>query len=173
MKGVDSGSSDTRLMDQKQVCRCQSILCAMKTLRANGEQTSLPSSGELHGDWKNDQRNGKGVIIYASTSERYEGEFQNDKKKGKGIYNFSCGERYEGNFKDNLKQGYGNLEYENGARYNGQWGDDKCNGKGKMIDYNKEIDDADPWIIALAKEESEKPSLFSEQHIVVSTEKPT
>lgn len=40
-----------------------------------------------------------------------------------------------------------------------------------LIDYNKEIDDADPWIIAIAKEESEKPRLFSEQYIVVSTEK--
>ena len=42
-----------------------------------------------------------------------------------------------------------------------------------LIDHNKEIDDSDPWIIALAKEESEKTSLLTEQHIVVSTEKPT
>lgn len=41
-----------------------------------------------------------------------------------------------------------------------------------LINYDKEIDDADPWIIALAKEESEKSSLFHIENIIVSTEEP-
>jgi len=39
-----------------------------------------------------------------------------------------------------------------------------------LIDYRKEQDDADPWVIALAKEVNEKESLFSKEIIVVSEE---
>lgn len=39
-----------------------------------------------------------------------------------------------------------------------------------LIDYKKEKDEADPWVIALAKEEIEEPGLFGKEVIVVSEE---
>ena len=36
-----------------------------------------------------------------------------------------------------------------------------------LIDYKKEKDEADPWIIALAKEEIEKRDLFSEEREII------
>ena len=41
-----------------------------------------------------------------------------------------------------------------------------------LIDYKKEKDEADPWVIALAKEEIEMPGLFKRDVIVVSQESP-
>jgi hypothetical protein len=43
----------------------------------------------------------------------------------------------------------------------------------KLIDYKKEKDQADPWIIALARELNEQPSLFETEVIVVSQESKT
>lgn len=43
-----------------------------------------------------------------------------------------------------------------------------------LIDYKKEKDEADPWIIALAKEEMEKKDLFSaEREIILASEEST
>ena len=39
------------------------------------------------GNWKNDQKSGKGVYFFAETGERYSGDWENDQKvEGKGVY---------------------------------------------------------------------------------------
>ena len=45
--------------------------------------------------------------MYYNTGDRYEGDFKNDLKNGKGIIYYKNGGRYEGDFKNNLRDGKG------------------------------------------------------------------
>ena len=81
------------------------------------------------GEWKDGQRNGKGIYHYADGS-RYEGEWKDGQINGKGIYYYEDGTRYEGEWKDAQRNGKGIFHYASGSRYEGEWKDGQINGKG-------------------------------------------
>ena len=61
---------------------------------------------------KDGQRNGKGIFIWSTEDSKghtYQGEWKDDEKIGKGIYKYANGEIYEGEWKDN--EVVGNLKY--------------------------------------------------------------
>lgn len=94
---------------------------------ANGIGTGVweRSGGVYKGEWKDNQRHGKGVYTWKD-GERYEGAFENDQRTGFGSYNWSSGERYEGNWVNNRRQGTGTLYDPDGnISYQGQWEKDK------------------------------------------------
>ncbi len=49
---------------------------------------------QLLGQYKDDQRNGKGTCYYVS-GDKYTGDFVNDKYGGQGVYIWANGNRYE------------------------------------------------------------------------------
>jgi hypothetical protein len=57
-------------------------------------------SGKLYeGEFKNNNMDGKGVIIWPDES-RYEGDFHSGKMHGKGTKHFANGNRYIGDWKN-------------------------------------------------------------------------
>jgi len=85
--------------------------------------------GKYEGDFKNDIREGKG-IIYCDNGDRYEGELKNNKFEGNGIFYYNDGDRYEGDWKNGKKEGKGIMYYNNGDKYDGYWENDLMEGKG-------------------------------------------
>ena len=67
------------------------------------------NNGEKYeGGWKNNKKEGEGVLI--NKKEKYEGEFKNDMKNGKGTIYYDDGSIYDGYFKDDKKiKGLGEL----------------------------------------------------------------
>ena len=85
--------------------------------------------GKYIGEFKNDLREGKGIIYY-NDGDRYEGEFKNDLRDGKGNYYFNDGSRYEGDWKIDLREGKGIFYYNNGNKYEGDFKNGLGEGKG-------------------------------------------
>ena len=81
------------------------------------------------GDWKDDERIGKGVY-YCANGDKFEGEFVDGKLNGKGIFYWAGGDRYEGDYVNDNKEGKGTYYYASGNKYVGDWKDNKRTGKG-------------------------------------------
>ena len=60
---------------------------------ANGDQYT--------GNWINNKKEGRGVMIYKQNGEKYEGQWKNSKKHGNGKYIFESGDVYEGYWFEN------------------------------------------------------------------------
>jgi hypothetical protein len=48
-------------------------------------------------------KNGFGIHFYKETTEIYKGDWKNNNRDGKGQYIYLNGDIYEGSFKENLK----------------------------------------------------------------------
>ena len=83
------------------------------------------------GDWKNNLREGKGIMKY-NNGDIYNGEWINDKIEGKGIMKYNNGDIYEGEWIKDIREGKGKMKYNNGDFYNGDWINNKKEGKGIM-----------------------------------------
>jgi hypothetical protein len=74
----------------------------------------------FEGDFVNDKREGKGVLLTAST--KYIGEFRNDKKCGDGTLIWNDSSMYNGPFRDGMFHGnHGVLCESDGRQYKGEW----------------------------------------------------
>eukprot|EP01015_Nassula_variabilis_P029214 TRINITY_DN6237_c0_g1_i5.p1 TRINITY_DN6237_c0_g1~~TRINITY_DN6237_c0_g1_i5.p1 ORF type:complete len:221 (-),score=45.43 TRINITY_DN6237_c0_g1_i5:38-700(-) len=116
----------------------------------NGSGKMKYQNGQVfEGNWKEDMREGHGVLYSGDMRIVYQGEWKNDKYEGKGIVNnlkrveFSetfdfkdlakIGEywdKYEGEFVNGMKHGFGTLYLTNGEKFKGQFQFDKANGIG-------------------------------------------
>ena len=56
--------------------------------------------------------------IFFTSGEEYKGEWKNDKKEGYGIIYFPNGDKYEGEFKQDIYNGYGTFYSILGFKYN-------------------------------------------------------
>ena len=83
------------------------------------------------GSWKNDQKDGIGLVKYKDGYE-YNGKFKNNKFNGKGKLTWKDGSYYDGEFKDNFFNGMGYLEGSNKHIYSGYFKNGKFNGKGEF-----------------------------------------
>jgi hypothetical protein len=97
----------------------------------NGKHTcTFPSGNQFEGEFKLDQRQGKGSFSYADGT-KCEGTFVNDRLNGFGKCTYAGGNRYEGEWRDNRRQGAGTFTYADGTKCEGTWRDDGLNGFGK------------------------------------------
>jgi len=98
----------------------------------NGQGTDTSAIGTYEGNWKNDQKHGKGSIKYPSGSV-YEGNWVNNKQHGKGKFIYSSGSVYEGDWVNNKQHGKGTFTSASGSIYEGDWVNDKRHGTGIEI----------------------------------------
>ena len=68
-----------------------------------------------------------------NNGDKYTGEWKNDKREGKGIMEYENGNIYDGEWKNDLKEGKGIMKYNNGDEYNGNWLNDLKEGKSPQI----------------------------------------
>jgi hypothetical protein len=90
----------------------------------------LESGERYEGQFRNGQRNGRGVQYYPDGSMRYNGDFKNDIRDGYGAYYFSNGDKIVGIFADNKPNGKATYYYSDGDRFVGIYQDGKRNGAG-------------------------------------------
>ena len=94
------------------------------------------------GQWKDDAKNGKGILYDKEGYPYYEGDFVNDEFDGNGKYYLEDGEYYKGEFKNGVMEGKGQIYYENGKiKYEGEFINDKYEGNGKYFWKNGEYYD--------------------------------
>ena len=80
------------------------------------------------GQFKDNLRNGKGILYYKNGNILYEGEFVNGKREGQGKYFDEFGTYYDGQWKNNLKNGQGKICLPNGIIiYEGNFMNNKTN----------------------------------------------
>lgn len=82
------------------------------------------------GEWRNDERHGKGSMVYASAvdrdgsrkvEEKYEGDWVDGKMSGRGVYHYADGSIYDGQWQEGKMHGTGVFLYPNGNRYEGEF----------------------------------------------------
>ncbi|EFC41252.1 predicted protein [Naegleria gruberi] len=99
----------------------------------HGKGVLKTSSNKYKGEWRDDKKEGSGVLLY-SNSESYEGEFSNNFPHGKGRYIFKDQSVYEGEFIEGKRHGLGALYYSDGVTvYEGTWERDRKFGQAKII----------------------------------------
>ena len=101
-------------------------------------KTKIYNYGKYIGEFKNDLRDGKGIVYYNSGS-RYEGDWKNNKMEGKGIYYYNDGNRYEGDWKNDKKEGKGIYYFNNNDREMGDYQNGKPIRKHAKLHYNGEV----------------------------------
>ncbi|KAJ3083158.1 hypothetical protein HDU99_000427 [Rhizoclosmatium hyalinum] len=84
------------------------------------------------GQWKDDNRDGRGTYFYEDGSW-YEGLWKEDQKEGWGRMNYIDGSVYDGEWHKEMRHGQGVLLEPTGDRYEGMWLDDQKEGPGKYI----------------------------------------
>ena len=97
----------------------------------------FPNKGEYTGQIKNYMRDGKGK--FTSDDETYEGDWKEDKKEGNGIIIYKDGCKYEGQFKNNKIEGEGKMSWKDGTYYSGEFKNNIFNGKGVLKGNNNHI----------------------------------
>jgi len=90
------------------------------------------------GDWKEDQKDGEGTLIF-SDGTKYTGTFKHNKFNGKGIMEWKDGFFYDGYFLNNFLHGEGYLRGNNEHIYKGHFQNGKFHGEGtfKWINRNE------------------------------------
>ena len=74
----------------------------------------LASGDKYVGEWKGDDKHGKGIYYYKN-GDRFEGEWENNKKKGKGTYYYIKNEKKRiGEYLDNKEIGEHIVYHPNG-----------------------------------------------------------
>jgi len=82
------------------------------------------------GEWKDNQRYGKGILYYSKGHE-YAGDWLNNKKEGTGNESWPNGDYYIGVYKNDLFNGQGSYYYNStGDKYDGEWKNMRKHGKG-------------------------------------------
>ena len=135
----------------------------IKDFKKEGQGTEICSEYKYEGNFKNDKKNGYGVLTYLKSKDKYEGEFKDNKitgygyyiwenghsfkgdfvdgkMNGKGLYKWPDGIEYEGEYKDNIREGIGRFKWKNGVIFEGNFIKGKPDGKGKMIYEFESID---------------------------------
>lgn len=98
------------------------------------------------GEWKNDMRDGHGVLSIPEDSKVnsknyntskmlkvYVGNWRNDKKDGLGTFSYPDSSLYEGQWSSDYRQGWGKMSYPDGSIYEGEWYGGKRHGNGTLL----------------------------------------
>lgn len=87
----------------------------------------LPEQG-YWGDWKNNERNGKGIFVWEN-GMKYVGDWKNNERNGEGTFTWKNGLKFEGQWKNDKRNGKGTLFYTDGKQLEGVWTNDILNGR--------------------------------------------
>jgi hypothetical protein len=99
----------------------------------HGEGTYTDAYGDKYvGEWRNNKRNGDGVLILADGRKKYVGEWEDGEFHGEGTYTWPSGSRCVGQFKNGELHGQAGCTGVNGTMYVGDWKDEKWHGQGTM-----------------------------------------
>lgn len=104
----------------------------IKNFLRNGKGEYISETETYIGDWKEDQKDGEGVIKYTDGIE-YKGQFKKDKFNGRGEMTWPDGTYYSGDFCHNVFHGKGYLKGNNTHTYNGYFSRGLFNGEGEFI----------------------------------------
>ena len=98
------------------------------------------TSSTYNGSWKDNQKHGFGVQMYAN-GDKYEGMWRANKRHGSGTLwiqsdrNGILRKLYTGDWANDQMDGKGTMYFENGDKYEGMWRGNQRFGRGKLI-YN-------------------------------------
>lgn len=101
----------------------------------HGESTSPDGGDRYEGDFRENKREGRGILFKADGS-RYEGEFKNDQPEGHGVSYLPGGATIEAEFKDGLANGFGVVLMPSGGRYLGNFRNGRYDGRGTFITHD-------------------------------------
>ncbi|KAG7388319.1 phosphatidylinositol-4-phosphate 5-kinase-like protein 1 [Phytophthora boehmeriae] len=93
---------------------------------------------EYTGDWVDGMKHGLGIQVLPS-GERYVGQFVEGKFHGMGVYFAANGDKYEGQFQDNHPNGFGKFKKVTGDRFVGNTTDGLANGVGIISTAHGEV----------------------------------
>ncbi|KAK8838725.1 hypothetical protein M9Y10_032764 [Tritrichomonas musculus] len=110
----------------------------------NGEITGNGSryfeNGSYYfGDFQKGEFNGRGVFTDVVTGEEYEGEWKDNRRNGEGVLQFSDGSKYIGHFLNHKRDGQGQYTDKEGNHYIGEWKNNMIEGEGQMTYANGDI----------------------------------
>ena len=110
----------------------------IKNYKRHGKGKFKSDLENYDGDWKDDQKDGDGTLIF-SDGTKYIGQFKNNNFDGKGKMEWKDGFFYEGYFLNNFLHGEGYLRGNNEHIYKGQFQNGKFHGEGifKWINRNE------------------------------------
>ena len=103
----------------------------IKNYLREGHGKYISDSEIYDGDWKEDQKDGKGEIEYKDGT-KYQGDFKNNKFSGKGEIQWKDGTYYKGDFINNTLHGTGFLKGANNHLYNGSFEKGFYHGEGEF-----------------------------------------
>jgi hypothetical protein len=122
------------------LCLCVSLIKNSSNSTNRSDINIFYRDGDRYeGEWRNDERHGKGVMVYATPSmitddpkyhhfssakvieEKYDGDWIDGKMQGHGIYYYADGSIYTGSWLDGKMNGTGSFVYPNGNRYEGEF----------------------------------------------------
>ena len=112
---------------------CLTIDASDSFINYEGKGATIYDNGYYYiGQFKNNLRNGEGILYNKNGNIKYDGEWANGEMEGNGKYYYENGAYYIGQFKNNLRNGKGILYYKNGnIFYDGEWFNNKIEGNGK------------------------------------------
>lgn len=100
--------------------------------RRHGKGVWTSSTEQYSGQWKFDQRDGRGSQVWQD-GRRYEGQFVDGKFHGRGRMEWHTKLEglmiYDGEYVDDVKQGQGIYTWPDGRVYDGQWMNGRRSGK--------------------------------------------
>ena len=127
-----------------------------------GKGTEETKEFDYVGDFKNEQKEGEGKIVYKILNDVYEGSFRNNsingvgfyiwankdtfkgeflngKMHGKGLYKWVDGGEYEGSYINNIKEGFGKFKWTNGKIFEGQFKSGNPHGQGNLTIHGETV----------------------------------
>ena len=100
--------------------------------------------GIYEGSFKNNQRNGYGVMFYTDGS-LYKGNWIADLREGYGVFYGVDGSHYRGEWLTDKRHGQGFMKFSSLDTYQGNWKDGRTHGKGQMRGADDVVQDG-KWI---------------------------
>jgi hypothetical protein len=104
----------------------------------HGIGTMVDNRSRYVGEWKNDMKDGKGILTSTPWSGSvYQANWRGYKRRGTDLMGTEV--RYEGEWKEDKREGRGTLTDKIGVRYEGEWKNDSRSGQGKYFESNGDI----------------------------------
>jgi len=113
-------------------------------------KATFPNGDTYTGEYKNKQRNGKGVYTWANKDDKpiqqiYDGEYVDNKRSGFGTITYIDKSSYIGEWQNNMKHGNGTYTYPNGDKYTGEWINNQRHGTGVYVYASDSSEIAGQW----------------------------